>query len=531
MPNARLNDDTIWGLPGAKVAESRKGSERFCETPLWELLRHGAAHDPDAVALVGRSGALRYHDLLRIAQNTAAALAERIAPGEAVACLLPRQPQAIAALMGCLISGRVCLILDPANPAPRQHDLLADLAPAALLLGDAPPLRYDAPILTLADVLAGPDRVWQPDGTPDPDAPLSVHMTSGSSGRPKGIVMSARSVLYRALSNSVDMQLTPADCFVMPSGPFAAAGLSALLGALACGARSVLTSFAEEGAGATLRLIERERVTCAVFQPPMLRVLLQLERAPAAFAAMRCVRIGAAGLPRADLIALRRSLPPDCAVWHTYASTEALFVASWQVPPDDSGPEVTVAVGKPQPNHDYALLDDADRPVAPGEPGELVLRSRYLALGEWRQGRVMPGRMLPVPNRPGWRCFRTGDLLQVQPDGMLRLLGRVDRQVKINGVRIEPAEIEAVLRTEPRVTDAAVVAVPEPGSVSLHGFVASLEPNHNALVAELRSRLAASLPMTLRPAKLTVLPQLPSLPAGKTDISALVRRAASPEDR
>src|SRR5947207_14841952 len=109
MPSALLKDDPIWGLPGAKVAESRKGIETFCETPLLELLRQGAAHDPDAVALVGRSGALRYSDLLRLAQNTAATVAGRIARGEAVACLLPRRPEAIAALIGCLISGRVCL--------------------------------------------------------------------------------------------------------------------------------------------------------------------------------------------------------------------------------------------------------------------------------------------------------------------------------------------------------------------------------------------------------------------------------------
>ena len=117
---------------------------------------------------------------------------------------------------------------------------------------------------------------------------------------------------------------------------------------------------------------------------------------------------------------------------------------------------------------------------------------------------------------------------------MLRLLGRVDRQVKINGVRIEPAEIEAVLRTEPGVADAAVVAVPGSGSVTLHGFVASLEPDDAALVAALRQRLAASLPMTLRLAKLTVLPQLPSLPAGKIDLNTLARLAtspAAPEDR
>src|SRR5437763_7369547 len=198
MPSAPLNDDAIWGLPGAKIAELRKGTETFCETPLWELLCHGAAHDPDAVALVGRGGALRYGDMLRIAQNTAAALAERIAPGEAVACLLPRRPDAIAALIGCLISGRVCLILNPANPALWQRDLLMDLAPAVLLLAEMPPLRYDAPTLMLADVLAGPDRIWRPDTAPGPDAPGSVHMTPASAGRPRGLVLPAGSTVDRA---------------------------------------------------------------------------------------------------------------------------------------------------------------------------------------------------------------------------------------------------------------------------------------------------------------------------------------------
>src|SRR5438045_9570579 len=106
MPNARLNDEAIWRLPGAKLAERREGIETFCETPLVELLRQGGANDPDAVALVGRSGALRYSDLLRIAQNTPATMAGRIAPGEAVGSPLPRRPAAMAALIGWPIPGR-----------------------------------------------------------------------------------------------------------------------------------------------------------------------------------------------------------------------------------------------------------------------------------------------------------------------------------------------------------------------------------------------------------------------------------------
>src|SRR5919206_370531 len=111
MPSAALSDEAIWGLPGAKVAETRKGAETFCETPLLQLLRQGASHDPDA-----------------------------------------------------------------------------------LLLAEALPFRYSGPALMLADILAAPDRIWRPDAMPDSDAPFSVHMTSGSSGRPKGIVLSARSV-------------------------------------------------------------------------------------------------------------------------------------------------------------------------------------------------------------------------------------------------------------------------------------------------------------------------------------------------
>src|SRR2546421_12099120 len=108
MPSAPLNDDAIWGLPGAKVAEPRKGAETFSETPLWELLCRGAAHDPDAVALVGRSGALRYGDMLRIAKNTAAALAERIAPGEAGSCPFGRAAGPLAAPLPCPSACRGC---------------------------------------------------------------------------------------------------------------------------------------------------------------------------------------------------------------------------------------------------------------------------------------------------------------------------------------------------------------------------------------------------------------------------------------
>jgi len=104
---------------------------------------------------------------------------------------------------------------------------------------------------------------------------------------------------------------------------------------------------------------------------------------------------------------------------------------------------------------------------------------------------------------------------------MLRVVGRADRQLKINGVRIEPGEIEAVLRAEPGVTDAVVVVCAETASVTLHGFVVSAAVDHPELIAALRKRMAAALPGVMRPSRLTVLDRLPALPSGKVDIVGL----------
>jgi non-ribosomal peptide synthetase component F len=518
-----LDDETIWSLSGARVDAPFPDAEAFCSASLLDLLRAGATHDPAAIALVNEAASLRYDEMLRLANRVACVVAGLVPPNRSIACLLPRTPQAMAGLLGCLLSGRLCMVMDPAHPIQRQEAVLLDAAPYALLLAEPVPFPFAGPVLLLRDALAVPvdEGDWVPDW--NPDAPFVVYFTFGSSGRPKGIVLSARSVFYRALEIVHRGKLTPADCLFAPDIHVAGSGLSILIGVLAQGARVLLTDIAREGAGAVLRLIQRETVTCAVIHPPMMRLLFQLERAPLAFSALRYLRMGASGLSRMELASWRALLPSDCMIWHNYASTEALFLAAWCPPADDPGHEATVAVGMLQPSHDYALLAEDGSPVACGEPGELVLRTRYVALGEWVGGRMVPGRMPPVPGCPGWRFYRTGDVLRVQPDGYLRMLGRADRQVKINGIRVEPAEIEAIIRAQPGVSDAVVVAESTSAGVTLHGLVEAANTDRTALIAALRKRLAAALPMALRPSRLTVLDRLPMLPSGKIDLAALSR--------
>lgn len=520
-----MTDDSLWDLDGARVAGPLAHADAVCGTPLTNLLRIYAARQPNAPALVGHAGTVSYADLLRQAEIVACAIAGLVPSGQSVVCILPHTVAGIAGILGCLIAARPCVILNPTEPAERMAALLTDARPAALLVSTPLGFLHSVPTLLLDQVLAGPAVTWRPDQPWNPDAPAAIHFTSGSGGKPKGIVISFRSTLYRALDSATTWGLTPADAVLVTALPATGAGLSFLLGTLHAGARFLLANIGTEGISAVLRLASQECVTCAASGPALWRAMLQADPSAQAFRALRVMRIGNAALPRADLLAWRKVMPPDCAILHTYASTEALVVAQWFVPTEVPDHATTLAAGLLQPSMDYALLDEDGRCVAPGAPGELVLRGPHLALGEWQDGRVVQGRLLPLPNRPGWRYFATGDVARVEPDGMLRVLGRVDRQVKINGVRVEPGEVEATLRAEPDVREAAVVVLMREGNVTMHGFVSAPGREEPELLIALRRRLAAALPPALRPTKLAVLASMPLLPGGKIAYNALKKLA------
>jgi non-ribosomal peptide synthetase component F len=133
MDPAACLDDAPWQLPAAQSNPAIPRAEALSTPRLLDLSRAAAAHDPEAIAATGRSGTLSYRTLLRLTRNVACAVAGRIPPGGMVACIPPRRPESIAALLGCLITGRPCMIIDAAGPMKRQIALLRDAAPVLLL--------------------------------------------------------------------------------------------------------------------------------------------------------------------------------------------------------------------------------------------------------------------------------------------------------------------------------------------------------------------------------------------------------------
>jgi len=351
-----------------------------------------------------------------------------------------------------------------------------------------------------------------------------VLYSSGSSGRPKGVAHGAYGILFRAFQNVEGMAIRPGDRVLTGFGAESYPGFLLTVSCLVRGAAIILASPQADGIGAMLRLAAAEQASLMAVPTPMLGSVLAPDNAPAALASLRCIQLGGARLPWADFVGWRARLPATCAIFHSYGSTEVGRIADWVVPDDVGQVGVVVPAGRLRPGLEFAIVGDDGRPAADGGIGELILRGREIAVGEWRAGRMVAGRMQPDPAAPGTRVFRTGDLVRLGPDGLLHVAGRADRQVKINGFRIEPAEIEAVIRANPAVRDAVVLLT---GSGGLHAFVVAPDADAEALRQALVARMREALPPPLRPRRVSVIASLPALPGGKVDVQTL-RQWAQP---
>ena len=226
-----------------------------------------------------------------------------------------------------------------------------------------------------------------------------------------------------------------------------------------------------------------------------------------------------------DITQLRRRLSPDAHIQIGFSSTEATGT-QWFVPHGALPVGPRVPVGYMLPGNRFALAAGplgGTSTVRIGEAGHLFLRGRSLALGHWQDGHCVPGPMSVDPADPEARIFYTGDLMRLGKDGLLDAVGRADDQVKIRGQRVEPSEVEAVLRGLPEVGDAAVLVRRETeGETALVAFFTGSQATADeALAAELRARLRDALPAAMQPARIHPLTEIPRLPSAKPDRGAM----------
>ena len=504
----------------------------FVERPISEWFERIASAMPDAGALCDGKTTLTYREVRTEVGRLAAVISAQVPEGRAVAVVLPNAPCSLIAVLACFSSGRCCLVLNAEHPAERNATILADAGVHAVIVltGDAVGSSMLPPgtAVILFDAVFGDETRPPAFRTLSADDPAIVLYTSGSSGRPKGIVLSQATALTRVRNQIVTNHLGPSDRFLSLGALGTTAGLMVSLIALLSGILQLVVSVPAAGASNLLGLIRERRVTILWGVPALLRLLFEDASAAEALATLRTVRTFGDRLLSTEWEAWKTVLPATCHFAITYGQTEAT-IAQWFVPRDFRSDESALPTGYLLAEHEYEILDENGNRASAAQGGELVVRGRHVALGEWEHGQVVPGRVQADPVDATRRILPTGDLVRLRPDGLLQVIGRADRQVKINGQRVEPAEIEDALRRAAGVADAAVAVRRNEETATLIAFVVSRDPHDTGMVERARAAIRLSLPGYMQPSRILAIARLPMLPGGKIDQQALLKiEAATP---
>jgi len=468
-----------WNGPTCRIF--RRFREEDLDRPIIDHFERVAQRYSSRLAVSDSETSLSYAELWDGLAGLAETISTETKPGNLIGIDLPVCSMFPVAMLACLAAGRPFVVIDP--------HVLADVSPARIIR------REDV----IKGIEAGPRHGWRP-AQLGVDEPACTLFTSGSTGRPKGIVNSQRNLLQRVAQSINAAHINSEDRFLTLASLSTIVGVRDTLTALLGGAGIHLIDPQRAGAREILNVIRAEAITILFAFPALLRSVIAAAVEPAADA-LRLVRIGGDTTFWTDIDLLRGWLAQGSAIQLIYAATEAPMM-QWFVNDSCRGDDPRIPIGYPLPGNRLAVIDDNGRRTPPGEVGELIVSSPYVAL---ELGSV----------------FRTGDLVRERPDGLLERIGRKDRQVKIRGGRVDLDGVEAALRRHAFVGDVgALVRKSVDGAVSLVAYVRARDEAPASLLNELKERMR-SLPSPMRPERFYLTDRIPRLPSSKLDLRAL----------
>lgn len=497
-----------------------------------EVCSDVASRRDGAVAVVDAEGETSYRDLdersARLAQHLARA---GVGPEQRVAVFLERGRRLVEATLGVLRAGAAYVPVEASHPDERVAATLEDAGVSAVVTqvsllerlpaGPWQVVALDRDAEALAQLPASPPHVHV-----EPEHAAYVLYTSGSTGVPKGVVIEHRNVVNFVRTVQEWFELGPEDRITQ----FASLGFDVsvfeIFGALFSGGRLYVVNDEEKRSLEALEQVLREEGITVADLPPALLELLPPEELPG-------LRLLFVGLEAFSGELTTRWAAGGRSFYNGYGPTEATVAVIakrcegiWTSSPP---------IGRAMDNHQAYVLDTHFEPVGVDIPGELAVAGAGVGRGYLGRPEQTAERFRPDPfGPPGSRLYLTGDLVKWLPDGDLLFLGRVDRQVKVRGVRVEPGEIESVLAQHEHVAQALVQAVRDPrGDTVLVAYTVAAseaEPAPDAL----REHLARKLPPSMVPTLLVSIERVPLTANGKVDVRALpavdFSQLVSPED-
>lgn len=493
-------------------------------TCLHHLFEQQAARSPEATALEFAGGTMSYGELDARASRLAAMLRERGVRTETLVGLAcERSPHMLVALLGIMKSGGAYVPLDLDAPAVRLTDVLEQCG-KPLVVTTTESRRW-IPLVTENDVVyvdrvSGRQPTLSEPAAVDAGNLVYVMFTSGSTGRPKGVMTEHAPVVNRLRWMMCNHSLGGADKVLQKTPVIFDVSVWEMFWPLSVGATLVIARpGGHRDTDYLVRTIVEAGVTVAHFVPSMLHGFVEH---PQVAQCTSLTRVFCSGEALTPALQERFFARLHASLHNLYGPTEAAIeVSYWPCVPGSA----TVPIGYPIDNVRLYVLDERQRPVPDGEPGELLIAGLPVARGYLDRPDLSAQVFLNDPyGPPGERMYRSGDRVMRRADGALEYLGRLDDQVKLRGQRIELGEVEASLQSHPWVSQ-AVVALKSGGETDQR-LVGYLVPGPQAevskLEAALRSHVRDRLPGYMIPSAFVIVDRIPLSPAGKVDRQALL---------
>ncbi|WP_253663368.1 alpha/beta fold hydrolase [Williamsia maris] len=467
-----------------------------------DLLTVAARSVPDMMAIVTSTGRIAYRDL----HLAAAAHARRLRLDDErspVTVLQDGTADAVARSLGVMMSGRALVAIDTGLPAERVARIVDACAASTMS-------PHSTPDPAAHDVEPG-DRV-------DPDAIAMICYTSGSTGDPKGVMLSHRTLVAKVLDIVEGQGLRPDDRLgdLLPLG--FSAGMNTVLAGIACGATVVCADPRDTDLGSLATWLRSESVTTLHSSVVAARSLGAAVRSGAAgpIPTVRQVAYYGEAATGADVAWTRHIAEPAPSILNWYAATEVGMIGHCVLTPRDDLPTGRIAAGHPLPDRAVRIVDEHGNRIGDGSVGEVVVVGGPIAAGYLGRSSARF-----FTDDAGIAGYRTGDRGHLDPGGGLHLAGRMDDAVKIRGYLVEPSEVESALYRHDGVHEAVVCATDVGGGSDLVAYIGGPITSEANLDNRIRGHLRSVLPEWMVPRYVVGVTALPRTERGKLDRSAL----------